>query len=1770
MEQISVILIENDEQNNPKNQESVEIPYAPGLTLYDVYSEALNQAAWSSANIATCSIKSQNLLNQRDVDTLNFHVEDKQIVKANHQYSFIIQRSQEAGGLQDHEQDFVPNREHQRVETNQPKITNNQMKCFVHLIEQDENWKLVKETKFSIEVSDNNTVYDLYVASLNKARWNHIIVNYVKFNHTASIFENTFNQYSDIHEEMYTVKVEPNSLLRFVIQAIAQESHFTPIHTPVRPMPVRPSPIPNSLPKPPLTPKPNFLSSGSFTATSYASSTSTTTPLDPDMMETFPENQQEKSFDDSDDDEVAEKNKAAHILPPLDRQTIGRLAKIGDLYDAYLDQPLKVNIFSMVPEWAISLERLNEKEIRISEDNTHEEKFEYMDVELELEASIIGGLVTPVSYGNFLTHNNETSNEISSSLIYKVKTQRTELTKEIVKLSNRLKIDFVENAGHATHFVAGIEWGIVIPITLTVINHNNGKEERIRNILGRHLKKIKDCLNKNETPSEEDEKFYVRLFTTDQTEAVQKSIKEIVEDIRAYYDKIMNNSKHPFRGIKIGYILRPLSELLEPFPFLKSKLTIKPLNFLSEQDIKTLRAQYIKTEALMRELKGLNEDINTYKDFLSTDYIFKARTKIKLLEDEQSTIKSTIGSYLTSVRKGEKIEITIENLVKKQETYQKSIETFIKGFNWDDLNAKMQYISHLQQQNVIYVGKNFPNSGLFIKSLPEYYVFYCYWREADKSENGDMQYFEHLIAEQKLCIFVDQDVVEPTFPDQCRICEFKLGSIVNEDLLNRYIQKIDVCYAKSDHEKFPAQKPEKAVQLEIRCPKSYEPNGCKGINRFWYCEVCCQCYWYYENYFYCRCGGASAFKFSYRCDDLAHGVNYIKYQQNNLTKIIDQIQPMKDIYILVLGLTGVGKSTWLNGFANYLTFSTLHEAANSEIVSLIPTEFSIQSKSMRTQQKIRVGDSNNERLGETGRSVTKSPKAYVFTARNLKIHLIDTPGIGDTEGTVKDKENFDSIIRHLQIYEELHGICILMKPNEARLTTMFKYCINELLAHLHMDAAKNIIFCMTNARQTFYSPGETLPLLVQHLEETLSGDLRMSGVEIEVNEDTVYCLDNEAIRYIYAHHDGIKFTSEEIVEYEKSWNTSQQITARMLEHVRSLRSHKMRDMITLNEARRITSLLSKPLADISRTIETNINALKEKQEELKNLDLNQANARSQIFLPQFHIELEPLDYPQTVCTARKCIVTQTIGNDNALEDIYASKCHEKCLLKGITPEILPNDELKKCMAFCETNDELKKCDGSGETCLMCGCSYKYHMHMSYNQKVVHSYVAAIQDIVDNAKNAQEAIEQVTQKCKETIEQYKDEQKAILEIKTIEQYKDEQKAILEISCKFGSYLKSNAIVAFNESIEEYIKLDIDEEKRQPENKINQARLQALERILSEYLQQKVILEQASYDPNAILEKDELEKELNHLFNLPITGKNIKEMYKAVNEAQIKHKSFLEDTFEIPPVESKNLEEVIQDKALENTVFAQYRPAPAQIDEAVITKKQEKKVNKPSGWMNWFRNFIRFNKSTESEREEQAPEYRPPHTQQGPTFNQYQQIPPQAQHIPTVNQYQQIPPQAQHIPTVNQYQQIPPQAQHIPIFNQQQINPLQNFPQQGFNQAQAYQATLPIITTDWKQMQQIESEYENRHMQTTTNMPINMNFNTPPRTTSIGAFPHPNFGGNLYPQIPSNFQNMQQFQQMPQQFQQMPQQPVNPSTSVQQFQNQSPSPNDRPTPAPRRKM
>merc|ERR1712131_385010 len=96
---------------------------------------------------------------------------------------------------------------------------------------------------------------------------------------------------------------------------------------------------------------------------------------------------------------------------------------------------------------------------------------------------------------------------------------------------------------------------------------------------------------------------------------------------------------------------------------------------------------------------------------------------------------------------------------------------------------------------------------------------------------------------------------------------------------------------------------------------------------------------------------------------------------------------------------------------------------------------------------------------------------------------------------------------------------------------VFRFCIQELLAHLHRDAARNILFCFTNTRGTGYRPGDTLPVL--------NGLLQNSGnIELDATPHNWFCFDNEAFRFLVQVVNGLPYTDKEMETYAVSWTHS--------------------------------------------------------------------------------------------------------------------------------------------------------------------------------------------------------------------------------------------------------------------------------------------------------------------------------------------------------------------------------------------------------------------------------------------------------------------------------------------------------------------------------------------------------------------------------------------------------------------------------------------------------
>lgn len=102
-------------------------------------------------------------------------------------------------------------------------------------------------------------------------------------------------------------------------------------------------------------------------------------------------------------------------------------------------------------------------------------------------------------------------------------------------------------------------------------------------------------------------------------------------------------------------------------------------------------------------------------------------------------------------------------------------------------------------------------------------------------------------------------------------------------------------------------------------------------------------------------------------------------------------------------------------------------------------------------------------------------------------------------------ENFDNILAFLTSYEKINAVVVLLKPNNAILTVAFKFCVLELLTHLHKSLESNIIFAFTNSRGHCFRPADTLPVLKRLLKE--------KNINIPLSRETYFCFDNEAFRY---------------------------------------------------------------------------------------------------------------------------------------------------------------------------------------------------------------------------------------------------------------------------------------------------------------------------------------------------------------------------------------------------------------------------------------------------------------------------------------------------------------------------------------------------------------------------------------------------------------------------------------------------------------------------------
>ncbi|CAF0880650.1 unnamed protein product [Adineta ricciae] len=395
------------------------------------------------------------------------------------------------------------------------------------------------------------------------------------------------------------------------------------------------------------------------------------------------------------------------------------------------------------------------------------------------------------------------------------------------------------------------------------------------------------------------------------------------------------------------------------------------------------------------------------------------------------------------------------------------------------------------------------------------------------------------------------------------------------------------------------------------------------------------------------------------------------------TSLIAQLS--EPVTILLLGESGVGKSTFINAIANYLTFDSFQEAESSEPVVLIPVSFVITVGDNFEEHIIKFGEMdnlNNEDFDRPGQSVTQHCKSYLFDLKHKhgkQLRIIDTPGLGDIRGLDQDERNMEHILQYVNNLTHINAICFLLKPNTSRLHIVLRTCFQELFAFLHPSARQNLIFCFTNARSTFYTPGDTAPILKAMLQS-------LSIENVVFNRANTFCFDNEAFRFLVALQNDISFDKENKREYEMSWSKSVVESTKLIKYISEELTvyHINNRWTSIRQAQFEILYMVRPILETIRNILRNI-ILFEKNILNESVELH-VSSLSRVAMRCLSCQCDPMSVGhfriiqtnvhdiQTQCLQCKCSVEQHVQVDYIIQ--YQCKQSTSQIHNHYTREVL--------------------------------------------------------------------------------------------------------------------------------------------------------------------------------------------------------------------------------------------------------------------------------------------------------------------------------------------------------------------------------------------------------------------------------------------------------------------------------------------------------------------
>lgn len=1158
------------------------------------------------------------------------------------------------------------------------------------------------------------------------------------------------------------------------------------------------------------------------------------------------------------------------------RPALGQVARIGNFYDAKKDRFMSESLLdNNLPDAAFSHVEQKKTEATVHHGDDYRSRFETLDMSWSLRGSFLASSMACDGAGRYMSEPRQ-EGSLHATLQHTMTTCKQTLNFAFEGLRHHLRSSAVLDTD-ATHVVTGVEWGSKSVISMHAYPPSGvggaAAQSQFDTLIATLVSRV-EALGDSALPPVPVAPTDTALPTTITmySEMFEDNDGILLEDPQEAFEflemmALHVKSENEGKGWPIVYELFPVEMLHMFLPIQQPQL--RQINYPATDLLESAIILFDQYLVVGGKLKIQQSRLSDHAQYMPRRSQHEIEERLRRLETSQRRFGEEFARTLSSVKAGFMDAKELREVVDHYQQGDLSPET-IGAVSASDGEA-LDFVLCAVAAGAVYVGHNGLQLGsiLPVHKDSEAYVFYfshaAMRDEQSWKENVDL--FESVLQERSsasVVAIVDCDALSSLL-DTARIAQYQAGSEITPDLLAHRKFMANNCFAECDDrvlETADIQPPTQRRHVTIPCPGS----KCSVAKvHEWLCPRCMAPieYGFTDQYIYCACGRALHGNYRFKCSSESHGPHFTPHDPPALLRLLDNLVQTNYLNILILGETGVGKSTFINAMVNYLEFDTLDEALAADKLNwVIPCSFSTQvmdrtDPSRPIEQKhIKIGTSDDERDGSKGDSATQRTTVYPVTFQHgdstLTVRLIDTPGIGDSRGVDADKQNMADVLSTLSGYDHVHGILILLKSNNARLTITFRYCVKELLTHLHHDAASNMAFGFTNTRISNYTPGDTfLPmqtLLDQHPD-----------VGLKLHTPTTYCFDSESFRYLAASKRGVEMPNK--IDFDRSWERSREETLRLISRFQSLQPHEVKSTLSLNGARQLISELTKPLAEISQTINTNINLVEDQVQLLKTKRIKGDELRNMLHVQKIQMNAETLDQPRTVCGDQACTEVRDDGRgQNTMVIIYKSHCHPVCYLNDVQADVMAHPSLINCATF-----------SGSSTCITCRHHWQQHLHVLY--ELHEETITVIDDGIQRqlATHADEiTLQKTAVKQKERL---------------VEEYRKEREVIRDAAARFCVFLKNKSIAPYNDALVAYLDFLIKEEQAKVQAGGSDKRLLSLTLERQKHTEAIEVLTR-HMDGHAVAEElDEggVDRLVKGLYGLEHFGENLKQMKQGITAA-----------------------------------------------------------------------------------------------------------------------------------------------------------------------------------------------------------------------------------------------------------------------------------------------